>query len=128
LLLLPCSARAKGYANGIAAEGRLVFLDGQVGRNSHQRFESRDFVDQPRQALANIVALVQEAGGGAEHITLLTWFVHDKKEYLLRLADLGAAYRSVMGVHFPTMSLVQIVILVEDEAHVEIEATAVVPK
>lgn len=120
--------KAKGYANGIAAEGRLVFLAGQVGWNAEQRFESADFVEQTRQALANIVALVREAGGGAEHITRLTWFVLDKHEYLLRLPDLGAAYRSVMGNHFPTMSLVQVVALVEDAARVEIEATAVVPK
>jgi enamine deaminase RidA (YjgF/YER057c/UK114 family) len=83
---------------------------------------------QARQGLANIVALVQEAGGGTEHITRLTWFVLDKKEYLLRLTDLGAAYRSVMGMHFPTMSLVQVVALVEDEVRVEIEATAIVRK
>jgi len=120
--------KAKGYANGIAAEGRLVFLAGQVGWNAEQRFESADFIDQARQALANIVALVREAGGGAEHITRLTWFVLDKQEYLSRLADLGAAYRSVMGSHFPTMSLVQVVALVEDAARLEIEATAVVPK
>jgi enamine deaminase RidA (YjgF/YER057c/UK114 family) len=120
--------KAKGYANGIAAEGRLVFLAGQVGWNAEQRFESRVFVEQARQALANIVALVGEAGGGAEHITRLTWFVLDKQEYLSRLADLGTAYRSVMGSHFPTMSLVQVVALVEDAARLEIEATAVVPK
>lgn len=88
----------------------------------------RDFVDQARQAFANIVALVQEAGRGAEHIARFSWFVLDKNEYLLRLTDLGAADRSVMGTHFPTMSLVQIVALVEDEARVEIETTAVVPK
>ncbi|MGC1780282.1 MAG: RidA family protein, partial [Xanthobacteraceae bacterium] len=114
--------RPKGYANGIAAEGRLVFLAGQVGWNAEQHFESRDFIDQARQALANILALVREAGGSAEHITRLTWFVLDKKEYLSRLVDLGTAYRSVIGSHFPTMSLVQVVALVEDEARVEIEA------
>jgi enamine deaminase RidA (YjgF/YER057c/UK114 family) len=118
----------KGYANGIAAEGRLIFLAGQVGWTAEQRFECRDFIGQARQALANIVALVREAGGGAEHITRLTWFVVDKKEYLSRLSELGAAYRSVMGAHFPVMTLVQVVALVEDEARVEIEATAVVPK
>ena len=118
----------KGYANGIAAEGRLIFLAGQVGWNAEQRFESRDFIGQARQALANIVALVREAGGSSEHITRLTWFVVDKKEYLSRLSDLGAAYRSVMGMHFPVMTLVQVVALVEDQARVEIEATAVVPK
>jgi enamine deaminase RidA (YjgF/YER057c/UK114 family) len=119
--------KPKGFANGIAAEGRTVFLSGQVGWNSEQHFDSTDFVAQVRQALANIVTLVHEAGGRPEHITRLTWFVTDKKEYLSRLSDLGQAYRSVMGKHFPTMTLVQVVALVEDEAKVEIEATAVVP-
>jgi enamine deaminase RidA (YjgF/YER057c/UK114 family) len=119
--------RPKGYANGIAAEGRTVFLAGQVGWNAEQRFDSPDFVAQTRQALANIVALVEEAGGKPEHITRLTWFVLDKTEYLSRLNDLGQAYRSVMGKHFPVMTLVQVGALVEDQARLEIEATAVVP-
>ncbi|MFZ0721499.1 MAG: RidA family protein [Xanthobacteraceae bacterium] len=119
--------RPRGYANGIVAEGRMIFLAGQVGWNAEQKFESSDFVAQARQALTNIVALVREAGGGPEHLTRLTWFITDKKEYLSRLSDLGAAYRSVMGSHFPVMTLVQVVALVEDDAKVEIEATAVVP-
>jgi enamine deaminase RidA (YjgF/YER057c/UK114 family) len=119
--------RPRGYANGIAAEGRMIFLAGQVGWNDEQKFESADFVAQARQALANIVTLVREAGGAAEHVTRLTWFVTDKNEYLSRLSDLGAAYRSVMGSHFPVMTLVQVVALVEDDAKVEIEATAVLP-
>ena len=118
----------KGFANGIAAEGRLVFLAGQVGWNAEQIFESEDFVAQTRQALANIVALVAEAGGGPEHIVRLTWFVLDKHEYLSRLHDLGNAYRGTMGRHFPAMTLVQVGALVEDKARVEIEATAVVPR
>jgi enamine deaminase RidA (YjgF/YER057c/UK114 family) len=118
----------KGFANGIVAEGRLVFLAGQIGWNAEQKFESVDFVEQARQALTNIVALVEEAGGTAEHVTRLTWFVVDKQEYLSRLSDLGSAYRAVMGFHFPAMTLVQVVALVEDQARVEIEATAVVPK
>ena len=117
----------KGYANGVVAEGRLVFLGGQVGWNAEQTFDSTDFVAQIRQALANIVTLIGEAGGQPEHITRLTWYVTDKKEYVSRLPEIGAAYRSVMGKHFPTMSLVQVVALVEDLAKVEIEATAVVP-
>jgi enamine deaminase RidA (YjgF/YER057c/UK114 family) len=120
--------RAKGYANGIAAEGRMVFVAGQVGWNAEQKFESQDFVAQTRQALQNIVAVVREAGGAPEHITRLTWFITDKKEYLSRLAEVGEAYRSVMGTHFPAMTMVQVVALVEDEAKVEIEASAVVPK
>jgi enamine deaminase RidA (YjgF/YER057c/UK114 family) len=118
---------AKGFANGVVAEGRLVFLAGQVGWNAEQRFESEDFVAQARQALANIVTLVGEAGGRADHITRLTWFVLDKQEYLSRLRELGEAYRGVMGKHFPTMTLIQVGALVEDEARLEIEATAVVP-
>ena len=119
---------AKGFSNGIAAQGRLVFLAGQVGWNAEQHFESRDFVAQARQALANIATLVAEAGGEPHHITRLTWFVLDKQEYLSRLRELGAAYRSIMGKHFPTMTLVQVGALVEDEARLEIEATAVVPR
>jgi enamine deaminase RidA (YjgF/YER057c/UK114 family) len=119
--------KAKGFANGIVAEGRTVFLAGQIGWNAEQHFESTDFVAQVRQALENIVALVAEAGGKPEHITRLTWYVTSKREYLASLGDLGAAYRAVMGKHFPTMTLVQVVALVEDQAKVEIEATAVVP-
>jgi len=119
---------AKGFSNGVVAEGRTIFLAGQVGWNAEHLFESKDFVAQARQALANIVTLISEAGGRAEHITRLTWFVLDKQEYLSRLRDLGEAYRSVMGKHFPAMTLIQIGALVEDEAKVEIEATAVVPK
>jgi enamine deaminase RidA (YjgF/YER057c/UK114 family) len=120
--------KPKGFANGIVAEGRVIFLAGQVGWNAEQKFASADFVAQARQALANIVALVGEAGGKPEHITRLTWFVTDKKEYLSRLRELGQAYRAVMGKHFPTMTLVQVVALVEDLAKVEIEATAVLPQ
>lgn len=118
---------AKGYANGIAAEGRLVFVAGQIGWNAEQKFESRDFVKQSRQALENVVAVVAEAGGKPEHITRLTWFVTDKKEYLMRLGEIGDVYRAVMGKHFPAMTMVQVVALVEDDALVEIEANAVVP-
>jgi enamine deaminase RidA (YjgF/YER057c/UK114 family) len=118
----------KGFANGIVAEGRTVFLAGQIGWNAEQKFESQDFVGQARQALANVVALVEEAGGKAEHVTRMTWFVTDKQEYLARLSDLGKAYQSVMGRHFPAMTVVQVVALVEDAAKVEIEATAVLPK
>jgi len=117
----------KGFSNGMAASGRFVFVAGQIGWNAEQKFDSTDFVAQARQALANIVALVAEAGGKPEHITRLTWFVIDKNDYLSHLRELGDAYRAVMGKHFPTMTLVQVVALVEDLAKVEIEATAVVP-
>ena len=118
---------AKGFANGIVAEGRLVFLAGQIGWNAQQKFESGDLIAQTLQALTNIATLIEEAGGKVEHITRLTWFVTDKKEYLARQRELGEAYRAVMGKHFPAMTLVQVVALVEDEAKVEIEATAVLP-
>jgi enamine deaminase RidA (YjgF/YER057c/UK114 family) len=120
--------RPNGYANGIAAEGRTVFVAGQIGWNAEQRFESHDFVAQTRQALENVVAVVREAGGAPEHITRLTWFITDKREYVSRLAEVGAAYRAVMGRHFPAMTMVQVVALVEDEAKVEIEAVAVLPR
>jgi len=118
---------ALGYSNGIAAEGRMIFTGGMVGWTGDQRFESDDFVDQVRQALQNIVAVLAEGGAGPEHIVRLTWYVTDRHEYLFRLKDLGRAYREVLGRHYPAMALVQVVALVEDRAKVEIEATAVIP-
>lgn len=127
-ILHPASWKpALGYANGIAAEGRLVFLGGQIGWNGEQVFETDDFAGQVEQALRNIVEILAEAGGRPEHLVRLTWFVLDKREYLDRLKDVGQAYRRVLGRHFPAMSLVQVGALVEDRARVEIEATAVVP-
>jgi enamine deaminase RidA (YjgF/YER057c/UK114 family) len=120
-------AAAKGYANGIAAEGRLVFVGGQLGWNAAQQFESADFVVQARQALANIVAVLAEGGARPEHIARMTWYVVDKREYLACGKALGAAYREVMGRHFPAMTAVEVAALMEDAARVEIEATAVVP-
>jgi len=119
---------AKGYANGIVAAGRTVFVAGQVGWNADQQFESRDFVAQTRQALENVVAVVREAGGTPEHIARLTWYITDKREYVSRLPEVGAAYRSVMGRHFPAMTMVQVAALIEDDAKVEIEAAAVLPE
>ena len=118
---------ALGYSNGIAAQGRMIFTGGMVGWTGDQRFESDDFVDQVRQALQNIVAVLAEGGAGPEHIVRLTWYVTDKHEYLSRLKELGRAYRDVLGRHYPAMALVQVVALVEDRAKVEIEATAVIP-
>ena len=120
-------AKAKGFANGIAAEGRQVFVAGQVGWNAQQVFESDDFVAQVEQALRNIVEVLAEAGAGPEHLVRLTWYVTDKRDYLSRLGDVGQAYRRIIGRHYPAMALVQVVALVEDRAKVEIEATAVVP-
>jgi enamine deaminase RidA (YjgF/YER057c/UK114 family) len=121
-------ARPKGYSNGVVADGRLVFVAGQVGRNANQQFESDDFVAQVEQALANIVAVLTEAEARPEHIVRLTWYVTDKQEYLTRLSDVGRAYRRVIGRHFPTMTLLQVAGLAEDRAKVEIEATAVISK
>jgi enamine deaminase RidA (YjgF/YER057c/UK114 family) len=120
-------AAAKGYANGVAAEGRQVFVAGQVGWTPGQEIVGDDFVAQTEQALGNIVAILAEAGAGPEHLVRLTWYVTDKREYLSRLAEVGVAYRRVMGRHFPAMTLVQVAGLVEDGAKVEIEATAVIP-
>ncbi|MFL4990749.1 MAG: RidA family protein, partial [Microvirga sp.] len=118
---------AKGFANGVAAAGRQVFVAGQVGWNAQQRFESDDFVAQVEQALVNIVAVLAEADAKAEHLVRLTWYVTDKREYLARLAEVGQAYRRAIGRHFPAMTLVQVAALLEDRAKVEIEATAMVP-
>jgi len=118
---------AKGFSNGVAAEGRQVFVAGQVGWNARQEFASDDFVAQVEQALRNIVEVLAEADAGPEHLVRLTWYVTDKRDYLSRLHEVGQAYRRVIGRHFPAMALVQVVALVEDRAKVEIEATAVVP-
>lgn len=118
---------AKGYANGIIAEGRVLFVGGQIGWTGDQVFETHDFIGQTSQALRNIAEVVHAAGGEVTDITRLTWFVTDKKEYLARQKEIGAAYRDVMGYHFPAMTMVVVADLVEDEALVEIEATAVLP-
>jgi enamine deaminase RidA (YjgF/YER057c/UK114 family) len=116
----------RGYSNGIEAKGRLVFVAGQIGWNGQGEFETDDFPGQVRQALANIVAVLAEAGAEPRHITRLTWYITDKAEYLANLRQVGAAYRDVIGSHYPTMTLVQVADLLEDHAKVEIEATAVV--
>ena len=118
---------AKGYANGVLAEGRMVFLGGHIGWNGQQQFESDDFVGQVRQALENVLAVLAEAGGGPEHLVRLTWYITDKRDYLDRLQEVGEVYRSVMGRNFPAMAMVQVADLIEDRAKVEIEATAVLP-
>ena len=120
-------APAKGFANGVAATGRQIFVAGQVGWNAEQRFESDDFIAQVEQALANVVAVLAEADARPEHLVRLTWYITDKREYLARLPEVGGVYRRTIGRHFPAMSLVQVAALLEDRAKVEIEATAVVP-
>lgn len=115
---------AKGYANGVLTEDGLLFIGGQIGWNAEQVFETNDFIGQMKQALKNIVAVVNAAGGEVSDITRLTWFVIDKKEYVARQKEVGAVYREVLGRHFPAMSMLVVAGLVEDDALVEIEATA----
>jgi enamine deaminase RidA (YjgF/YER057c/UK114 family) len=119
--------RPRGYSNGMAASGRQIYLAGQVGWDANGRFVSPRLADQVRQALLNIVAILAEAGAAPEHVVRLTWYVTQREEYYEQLSEIGAAYRAVMGRHFPTMSVVQVVALMEKEARVEIEATAVLP-
>ncbi len=117
---------ALGYANAIAASGRMIFLAGQIGWNADQIFETEDFVGQVEQALRNIRTLLEHADGGPEHLVRLTWFVTDKQAYLQNQKAIGAVYREIIGRHFPAMSVVEVSALLEDKAKVEIEATAVV--
>lgn len=118
----------RGYSNGVAARGRLIVTGGVIGWNAEEVFESDHFAAQAAQALRSIVEILACAGARPEHLVRLTWYVTDKREYLASLKDLGAAYREIIGKHFPAMALVQVVALVEDRAKVEIEATAVVPE
>ncbi len=119
---------SKGYANGIAAKGTLVFVGGQIGWNAQQQFETDDFIAQTRQALINIVAVLSEANAGPEHMVRMTWYIVDRDEYVTGLKELGAVYREVIGRNFPTMSCVEVSRLVEARAKVEIEVTAVIPE
>jgi len=119
--------RGKGYSHGIEAEGKLVFVSGQVGWDADMKFASLDFAAQLRQALLNTKAVLAEAGAGPEHVVRMTWYIVDKAEYLASLAEVGAAYRDVMGKSFPAMAVVEVKGLIEDGARLEIETTAVVP-
>ncbi|WP_123386543.1 RidA family protein [Paraburkholderia sp.] len=126
--LLPAGwIKPRGYANGVAAVGTQVFIAGQIGWDAEARFTSSDFAAQAIQALHNIVAVLNEAGGKPEHLVRLTWYVTDKREYLAALKDIGRAFRELIGDYDIAMSAVQVVALIEDEAKVEIEATAVIP-
>lgn len=120
-------ARAKGYSNGIAARGTQVFIAGQIGWNAQQKFADEGLAPQVRVALENVVRVLEEAGGRPEHIVRLTWYLTSRRDYLDQLAQIGAAYRDVMGRHFPAMSVVEVSALMEQHAKVEIEATAVLP-
>ena len=119
-------AAAKGYANGILTKDGTLYVGGQIGWTAEQRFESHDFIGQMEQALRNIMDVVTAAGGVAEDITRLTWYVTYKAEYMARQSEVGAVYRAVLGRHFPAMTMVVVAGLVEDEALLEIEATAVI--
>ncbi len=128
ILQPPDWARPKGFANGIAVRGgTTVYIAGQIGWTAEQRFAEKSFGGQFRQALANIVAVLAQAGGRPEHLVRLTWYVIDKEEYLGALREVGAAYRELIGRHYPTMAVVQVGGLMEPEARLEIEATAVIP-
>ncbi|MBS0413647.1 MAG: RidA family protein [Burkholderiaceae bacterium] len=123
----PGWAPAKGYANGIAARGTQIYVGGQIGWNAQQQFETDDFIAQVHQALANVAAVLKEAGAGPEHMVRMTWYVTDRVEYNSRLKELGGVYRDVMGKNFPAMTCVQVAALMEERAKVEIEVTAVIP-
>jgi enamine deaminase RidA (YjgF/YER057c/UK114 family) len=117
-----------GYANGMAATGRMVFVGGQIGWNERCEFETDDFVEQVRQTLKNVVAVLAEGGAKPQHITSMTWYFTDKAEYLGNLKGIGQVYRETIGRHYPAMAAVQVVALVEDRAKVEIQATAIIPE
>jgi enamine deaminase RidA (YjgF/YER057c/UK114 family) len=127
--LLPAGwPRPKGYANGVAARGRMVFVAGMVGWDADERFQTDDFGGQARQALANAVAVLEAGGASPRHIARMTWYVKDKRDYLAALPDIGRAFREIIGHYDIAMTAVQVVELIEDRAQVEIEVTAVVPE
>ena len=127
ILQPPDWARAKGFSNGIATSGKLVFIAGQVGWTGQGEWKEKSFAGQFRQTIQNILDVLAEARGKPEHIVRLTWYVLDRQEYLSALKEVGAAYRELMGKHYPTMAVVQVSGLVERNARLEIEATAVIP-
>ena len=121
-------AKPRGFSNGISASGNLVFIAGQIGWTGESKWEAKDFAGQFRQTLKNTLAVLAEAGGKPEHIVRMTWYITDKKEYLGAIKEVGAAYRELIGRHYPAMAVVQVSGLVEDDARLEIETTAVVPE
>ncbi|HXF47718.1 MAG TPA: RidA family protein [Burkholderiaceae bacterium] len=127
ILQPPGWPRPRGYANGVAARGRLVFVAGMVGWDAQQKFRSDDLAEQARQALANVVAVLKEAGAGPQHVVRMTWYVTDKREYLAAAPRLGQAFREIIGHYGIAMTAIEVAALMEDGAKVEIEATAVVP-
>jgi enamine deaminase RidA (YjgF/YER057c/UK114 family) len=128
ILQPPAWARPRGYSHGIAGTGRLVFVAGQIGWDEQGRMVSDDLTQQVSQALKNIVAVLAEAGGRPEHIARMTWYFADKRAYVSAYRAIGAVYREIIGDHFPAMTAIEVPALIEDDAKVEIEATAVVPE
>lgn len=118
--------RPQGYSNGVAAQGRLLFVAGQIGWDENYRFASDDLIEQVRQALKNTLAVLAAGGAKPEHVVRMTWYITDKREYLRRTREFGAAYREAMGKHFPAMAMVEVAALIEDRAKVEVETTAVI--
>ena len=127
ILQPPSWARPRGFSNGVAAKGQVIFVSGMVGWDAEGKFVSNEFAGQARQALKNIVEVLAEAKAKPEHITRMTWYVIDKAEYLAASKEVGAAYREIIGGHYPAMTAVEVAGLIEDQAKVEIEVTAVVP-
>ena len=127
ILQPPGWARPRGYSNGILARGKLVFVAGQIGWDAQCRFQTSDMTGQVRQALENVVAVLAQAGARPEHIARMTWYVINKQEYIAAYPSIGAVYRQVIGAHYPVMTALQVSALLEAQAKVEIEATAVVP-
>ena len=127
ILQPPGWAKPKGFSNGIAASGKQVFIAGQIGWTGESKWEAKDFAGQFRQTLKNTLVVLAQAGGRPEHIVRMTWYILDKQEYLGALKEVGAAYRELIGRHYPAMAVVQVSGLIEDEAKLEIETTAVIP-
>lgn len=127
ILQPPGWPRPKGYSNGVVAAGEVVYLAGMVGWDANEQLTADDLAGQARQVFSNIVTLLAEAGAGPEHLVRLTWFVTDKAEYLSSIADIGQAYREIIGRNFPPMAVVEVSGLIEAGAKLEIEATAVIP-
>ncbi len=127
ILLPPGWPRPRGYSNGVLAEGRTVWTGGVVGWDEHERFPDKDMAGQFRRILQSTLAILAEAGAGPEHIVRMTWYITDRQEYLDQLPAIGAAYREIIGKHFPAMAVVQVVALIEEAAKIEIETIAVIP-
>jgi len=128
ILQPPGWARPRGYSNGMAAKGHIVFIAGQIGWDEQCHFQTDDLAGQVRQALANVLSVLAQAGGRPEHIARMTWYVLDKRAYLHASRSIGQVYRELMGSHYPAMTAVEVSALIEDRALVEIEATAVIPE